>query len=73
MLRTSPTCHICGQPIDLALRAPHPMSGVIDHVTPLARGGTDDRTNKAPAHRTCNRAKSDKPYAPIVRRSGSLD
>jgi 5-methylcytosine-specific restriction endonuclease McrA len=73
ILAACPVCHICGQPIDLALKNPHPMAGVIDHVIPLAKGGRDDRNNKKPSHRRCNRMKSDKDFAPIVRRSGSLD
>lgn len=71
ILRASDVCHICG----------HPGSDAVDHVIPLARGGTDDPHNLRPAHHTapcatcgqkCNRVKSDKPWAPIIRRSGSL-
>lgn len=70
ILRTSDVCHICGEP----------GADSIDHITPLARGGTEHRDNLAPAHHWtpnsqgihCNRAKADKPYAPIVRRSGAL-
>lgn len=71
--RTRPACHICGGEIDYD--APHldPMSFALDHISPLARGGADDIDNVAASHRACNRAKSDKPYAPVVRRSASLD
>lgn len=70
-LRVDDTCHICG----------HPGSDVLDHITPKARGGTDDPTNLAPAHHNnecptcghrCNREKGAKHHAPIIRRSGSL-
>lgn len=58
--RTKPPCHICGEPIDYALRTPDPMSFEVDHVVPLNRGGTDTLDNKAPSHRVCNRAKWDR-------------
>jgi len=32
---------------------------VVDHVTPVTRGGTNDVANLAWAHRTCNQAKRD--------------
>lgn len=67
-----PSCHICGQPIDYDLRWPDPGSFVVDHLIPLARGGADVLTNVAPAHNRCNREKSDKDHASIVRRSGTL-
>ena len=71
ILKDSDICHICGEP----------GADGIDHVIPLARGGTEHRSNLKPAHhnvpnsegRYCNREKSDKEFAPIVRRSGSLD
>lgn len=71
ILAASDVCHICG----------HPGADAVDHVVPLARGGEDRRHNKAPAHHDapcptcgmkCNRVKSDKLIAPVVRRSGSL-
>lgn len=58
--RTKPPCHICGDPIDYTLRSPDPWSFVVDHVIPIARGGADVLENKAAAHRSCNRAKSDR-------------
>lgn len=58
--RTKPPCHICEQPIDYTLHYLDPMAYVVDHIVPLARGGADELANKAAAHRSCNRAKSDK-------------
>lgn len=67
ILRQSDICHICGQP----------GADAVDHVIPLARGGSNHPTNLKPAHHNtgdrCNRVKGDKAYAPIIRRSGSLN
>lgn len=65
-------CHICGAPIDYSLPYHDPMSFVADHVISLAQGGTDTRDNVAPAHRACNRDKGAKPFANVIKRSGSL-
>ena len=40
-------CHICGEP----------YADAIDHIVPVAWGGSDDITNLAPAHRSCNSSK----------------
>lgn len=67
ILKESDTCHICGLP----------GADAIDHVIPLAHGGTNDRTNLKPAHHNtgqrCNRVKGDRYTAPILKRSGSLN
>lgn len=71
ILSASNVCHICG----------HGGADAVDHVIALARGGTEDMSNLRPAHhdvpcpdcgKRCNREKADKPWAPIIRRSGSL-
>lgn len=67
-----PPCHWCGKPIDYQAKYPAPDSYVVDHVIPLAAGGTDTLDNKVPAHQACNRDKSDKPYPNVIRRSGSI-
>jgi 5-methylcytosine-specific restriction endonuclease McrA len=71
--KSKPACHICGQPINYALKSDDPMSFVIDHVIPLHKGGHDDISNIKAAHRLCNSKKRARIIAPIVRRSGSLD
>ena len=54
ILAASDVCHLCG----------HPGADAVDHVIPLARGGSDAPSNLAPAHHDvapfCNRRKSDR-------------
>lgn len=58
--RTKAPCGICKGDIDYGLPHLDPMSFVVDHVIPLAKGGLDELSNKQAAHRVCNRLKSDK-------------
>ncbi|WP_179395742.1 HNH endonuclease [Lacticaseibacillus absianus] len=61
ILKTQNTCGICGRPVDKSLKAPDPMSPVIDHIIPVSKGGhPSDISNLQLAHWTCNRQKSDK-------------
>ena len=71
--RSGAACHICGRAIDYTLPYLDPGEFVVDHVVPLKRGGADDLSNAAAAHRSCNAAKAARDFAPIVRRSGALD
>ena len=72
--RGHPPCALCGQPIDYGLRYPHPRSYVVDHVTPLDKGGADTIANKQAAHRDCNRAKGARlDGGPVIRRSAALE
>jgi HNH endonuclease len=55
-------------------RSPRPLSAVIDHITPLSRGGLDVPSNLQIAHYRCNALKHDGPspapeYARAVLRS----
>lgn len=52
-------CLFPGQPIDYDAHHLDPRSFTVDHIVPLAKGGADTLDNSAPAHRACNRAKSD--------------
>lgn len=70
---TKAGCHICGKPIDYTLPYLNPMSYVVDHVIPLAKGGRDAIENAKAAHRECNSKKRARIIAPIIRRSGTLD
>ena len=56
-----PTCHHCGQPIDLNARYKinprriNPWCPTVEHITPLTRGGDCfDPNNWALAHHKCN-------------------
>jgi 5-methylcytosine-specific restriction endonuclease McrA len=70
---TGAACHLCGRAVDYTLPATDPMSFVVDHVQAVARGGRDDITNAAAAHRICNSRRGARDHDNTVRRSGSLD
>lgn len=53
------TCGICGMPINVSLPYPHPWSLTIDHIKPIAKGGTTSEDNLQPAHFKCNRRKGE--------------
>lgn len=53
------SCKLCGEPLDMDAIAPDPRSPTIDHVIPLARGGTHEPANVQAAHFWCNSVKSD--------------
>ena len=58
---TQNVCGICHRPVNFSLKAPDPMSAVVDHIIPVAKGGhPSDITNLQLAHWSCNRQKSDK-------------
>lgn len=58
---TQNVCAICGQPVDMSLRYPHPMARSVDHIVPINRGGhPSELSNLQLAHWACNRAKADK-------------
>lgn len=71
--KAKPGCHICGRPIDYSLKFPDPMCFVLDHLVPIAKGGADTIDNKKAAHHECNSKKRARDYAPIIRRSGTLE
>lgn len=50
-------CGICGGRVAPEKKHPDPMYGSIDHIIPLAQGGTNDLTNLQLAHLRCNLAK----------------
>ncbi len=63
ILKTENICGICGKPVNKKLKAPDPMSPVIDHIIPVSKGGHPSAIeNLQLAHWTCNRQKSDKMF-----------
>ena len=58
--RGRPQCGICEGDIDYSLPYLDPMSFVVDHILPIARGGADELENKQAAHRSCNQTKAAK-------------
>jgi len=52
-------CQICGKKLAMSKAAPHPKSPTLDHIIPIARGGTHERSNLQAAHFICNALKSD--------------
>ena len=61
ILATQSICGICGKPVDMSLRYPHPMSPTVDHIIPVSKGGhPSDISNLQLAHRCCNRQKADR-------------
>ncbi len=56
-VRDNWTCGICGEPILKGARWPHPYAPTIDHIMPIARGGTHTKDNVQCAHWGCNRSK----------------
>lgn len=61
ILATQNICAICGHPVDMSLKYPHPMSATIDHIIPVAKNGhPSSLENLQLSHFSCNRQKSDK-------------
>lgn len=52
-------CGLCQQPVDPAVLFPDHMSASLDHIVPIARGGSHTRANVQCAHWICNSHKSD--------------
>lgn len=52
-------CGICGMPVDSDLEFPDLKSASLDHIVPLAEGGTHTWDNVQLAHLICNSEKSD--------------
>ena len=67
--RDGTDCSICGEPVDMAAKLPDQMCPSVDHVIPRAKGGTNDPSNLALAHFSCNRIKSDSGQRLGVRRT----
>ena len=51
-------CRLCGKPVKRTAVVPHPMAPTLDHIIPLAAGGTHEPSNVQCAHFICNSIKS---------------
>lgn len=55
-------CHLCGKTtLRDKIGTAHPRAPTLDHILPLARGGSHSRSNTACAHRACNNRKGTAP------------
>lgn len=52
-------CQLCGKAVNRKAKIPHPKAPVIDHIIPLAAGGTHEPANAQCAHFLCNSLKRD--------------
>lgn len=55
--KTNFKCGICLGPVDMQLKHPNPKFASIDHIVPLAKGGTNEISNLQIAHLHCNLSK----------------
>lgn len=53
-------CGICGKKVDPRKRHGDPLAATIDHIVPLAAGGTHEPANVQCAHARCNSSKRDR-------------
>lgn len=53
-------CHLCGKAVRKTAVVPHPLAPTIDHVIPLADGGSHEPANVRTAHFICNSLKGDR-------------
>lgn len=60
-------CGICGKPVMQTVKYPDLNCVSLDHIVPLAKGGTHTRDNVQCAHMICNSLKSDKINSPTPR------
>lgn len=60
IIRENNYCFICGDVVDKDLPGNDPMGPSIDHLIPVAKGGTDDPENLYLAHLLCNKSRGTK-------------
>lgn len=56
-------CPICGRPLTLSYRFPHPLSLAVDHIVPVSVDWSRryDPRNLRCTHLTCNAARGNRP------------
>ncbi len=60
------TCFLCKESIDRRKRCPDYQAATVEHIVPLAHGGTHTWDNVAPAHYLCNQKKGTDPLDTLV-------
>lgn len=55
-------CQLCGKKVNMKLKHPDPMSPSLDHIVPLAKGGSNLRTNVQLTHWICNVQKGTRAF-----------
>jgi len=63
-------CQICGRKARMTAVVPHPLAPVLDHIIPLAAGGTHEPRNVQLAHFICNSRKRETPAGDQLRLMG---
>lgn len=59
-MRDGWTCHLCKLPVEKDLYWPNGQAGSVDHIVTVFHGGSDEDSNLALAHLTCNTARGHK-------------
>lgn len=59
-MRDDWTCQLCGDKVARNEKVPHPKAPTLDHIIPLARGGTHEMANVQTACFVCNSRKGDR-------------
>lgn len=57
LARDNHVCGLCGFPVAVNRKFPHPLSPSLDHILPRSKGGSDDPANLQAAHLVCNISK----------------
>lgn len=60
------TCHLCNFPVDRTAEVPELEAPVLDHVIPLASGGSHSEDNLRTAHFWCNSYRRDLPLEAVA-------
>jgi len=58
LIKPGTICYICGSSCEQMDDLLNPLAPVVDHVIPIAAGGTHDPENLRVAHRICNGIKA---------------
>lgn len=58
-IRDNWACGVCGKKCSMTATVPHPRAATLDHIVPLAKGGSHTMKNTQCCHFVCNSLKSD--------------